>query len=374
MQKILIIIPTLNIGGIETSLMYLVNNLNKKKYTIDLLVHEDGELLNKIDLNGKVLYYDNFIKYKKGMFYRLNKNIKVFSLYKKYKHVFKSLNNKYDVIISYNGFDNYFDMIATAIDAKKKIIWVHNDYPNMIKNKKFAFLYKIMYKLMGKKFAYFDKIICVSQNVKNNFDNFYPQYKNKTQVIYNYIDSEMISKKSLEKLDVKLTGKFNIIAVGRLTKSKGFAETINVVKPLIAEYNDIKLYILGDGEEKDNLQFMINNYGLNNSIILLGKKLNPYNILKQADLLVSMSKYESFGNILLEAVALNVPFLTTSNSGAKDICEILLKDKSLIVNSDNMYEKIKEVIDNKKSNKTRFSFNAYNKNIKDEINKLLDNE
>lgn len=374
MQKILIIIPTLNIGGIETSLMYLVNNLNKKKYTIDLLVHEDGELLNKIDLNGKVLYYDNFIKYKKGMFYRLNKNIKVFSLYKKYKHVFKSLNNKYDVIISYNGFDNYFDMIATAIDAKKKIIWVHNDYPNMIKNKKFAFLYKIMYKLMGKKFAYFDKIICVSQNVKNNFDNFYPQYKDKTQVIYNYIDFEMISKKSLENSNVKLTGKFNIIAIGRLTKSKRFDETINIVRPLIKKYGDIKLYILGDGEEKNNLQFMINNYGLNNNVILLGKKLNPYNILKQADLLISMSKYESFGNILLEAVALNVPFLTTSNSGAKDICEILLKDKSLIVNSDNMYEKIKEVIDNKKSNKTRFSFNAYNKNIKDEINKLLDNE
>ncbi len=128
------------------------------------------------------------------------------------------------------------------------------------------------------------------------------------------------------------------------------------------------------GEEKDNLQYMINNYGLNNSVILLGKKLNPYNILKQADLLVSMSKYESFGNILLESVALNVPFLTTSNSGAKDICEILLKDKSLIVNSDNMYEEIKKIIDNKKHNNTRFDFNVYNKNIKDEINKLLDNK
>ncbi len=374
MQKVLIIIPTLDIGGIETSLMYLVNNLDKNKYIIDLLVHKDGELLSKIDLNGKVLYYDNFIKYKKGIFYRLNKNIMISSLYRKYKNAFRSLDSKYDVIISYNGFDNYFDMIGSSISSKKKIIWVHNDYPSMIKNKRFAFLYKIMYKLMGKKFTYFDKIICVSQNVKNNFDNFYPQYKDKTQVIYNYIDSEMISKKSLEKSDVKLTGKFNIIAVGRLTKSKGFAETINVVKPLIAKYNDVKLYILGDGEEKDNLQFMINNYGLNNSVILLGKKLNPYNILKQADLLVSMSKYESFGNILLEAVALNVPFLTTSNSGAKDICEILLKDKSLIVNSDNMYEEIKKIIDNKKHNNTRFDFNVYNKNIKDEINKLLDNK
>ena len=374
MQKVLIIIPTLDIGGIETSLMYLVNNLDKNKYIIDLLVHKDGELLSKIDLNGKVLYYDNFIKYKKGIFYRLNKNIMISSLYRKYKNAFRSLDSKYDVIISYNGFDNYFDMIGSSISSNKKIIWVHNDYPSMIKNKRFAFLYKIMYKLMGKKFTYFDKIICVSQNVKNNFDNFYPQYKDKTQVIYNYIDSEMISKKSLEKSDVKLTGKFNIIAVGRLTKSKGFAETINVVKPLIAKYNDVKLYILGDGEEKDNLQFMINNYGLNNSVILLGKKLNPYNILKQADLLVSMSKYESFGNILLEAVALNVPFLTTSNSGAKDICEILLKDKSLIVNSDNMYEEIKKIIDNKKHNNTRFDFNVYNKNIKDEINKLLDNK
>lgn len=374
MQKVLIIIPTLDIGGIETSLMYLVNNLDKNKYIIDLLVHKDGELLSKIDLNGKVLYYDNFIKYKKGIFYRLNKNIMISSLYRKYKNAFRSLDSKYDVIISYNGFDNYFDMIGSSIPSKKKIIWVHNDYPSMIKNKRFAFLYRIMYKLMGKKFTYFDKIICVSQNVKNNFDNFYPQYKDKTQVIYNYIDSEMISKKSLEKSDVKLTGKFNIIAVGRLTKSKGFAETINVVKPLIAKYNDVKLYILGDGEEKDNLQFMINNYGLNNSVILLGKKLNPYNILKQADLLVSMSKYESFGNILLEAVALNVPFLTTSNSGAKDICEILLKDKSLIVNSDNMYEEIKKIIDNKKHNNTRFDFNVYNKNIKDEINKLLDNK
>ena len=83
MQKVLIIIPTLDIGGIETSLMYLVNNLDKNKYIIDLLVHKDGELLSKIDLNGKVLYYDNFIKYKKGIFYRLNKNIMISSLYRK---------------------------------------------------------------------------------------------------------------------------------------------------------------------------------------------------------------------------------------------------------------------------------------------------
>lgn len=368
MKKILITTKNLNVGGVETSLIFLLNKLIKEDFEIDLLVFDKGVLQDKLDPKINVLYYDDYFKKINNKFYNLKKNILVKSLYNNYINV---LEKKYDYSVAYYGFDNYIDMVAAAVNSKNKIIWVHNDFLNAIKNKKFSFLFNIMYKLMGRKFKYFDKIVCVSKYTKKNFEIMFKNEK-KTTCIHNYIDDVYIKKCSKEKSNIIMDdSKFNIVAVGRLTRLKNFDKVVLMTSELIKANKNVHTYIIGEGEEYSNLEFLIKSLNLNKHVTLLGNQSNPYNIQKQANLLVSMSQYESFGNVLIESMILKVPYLSNINSGSLDIHQNLTPtNMGFICRNDNMLDKVIEIIDNKLE-PDKFNVSKYNKDIDKDIKKLF---
>lgn len=371
MKKILITTKSMNIGGVETTLLSLLKNLDYSEYEVDLLLMDTGILLREVPKEVNIIHYQDYMLMPHKFIYGLKKNILVESLYNKYRFVFKK---KYDIAIAFNGFDNYMDMVAGSVKAKHKIIWVHNDLKSALEDKLAKLYFNKMWTKMSQKYNYFDTIVCVSKYTKDNFDKMFPKYKKKTITINNLVDGNNIIDKSKEETPVKLSDDFNIVSIGRLTGTKNVSKLVDIHKKLIDNGFNVKTYIIGDGEEYKKISDKILDLQVSDSVMMLGELLNPYSVLKQASLLVSMSTFESFGNILLEAMILNVPFLSNINSGSRDIYETIMPiNGGLVCSNDDMYENIIKFINMKKS-VIAFDYAKYNKEIMYELNELLKKE
>ncbi len=195
-------------------------------------------------------------------------------------------------------------------------------------------------------FAYgkFDKIVCVSNQAKDGFIKTIG-YNDKTLTIYNLLPIERIKALSQEPCNLEFN-KFTVLSVGRLTRQKGYERLISAVKSLAEEGYSLDLCLIGDGEERDDLLKHIEDEKISN-VKLLGKKLNPYPYMKNADLYVCSSLYEGYNLTVAEALILGTPVLSTDCTGPK---EILDNGKyGLVVDNSEfgLYNGIKKILDNR---------------------------
>lgn len=149
-------------------------------------------------------------------------------------------------------------------------------------------------------------------------------------VIYNYIDSAEVQRKS-EKGQAKELEKekINFVEVARLVPQKAIDIIIKVHSRLIKECGKKQnFYIIGDGPEKEKLQKLIKEYNVEDTFFLLGKKENPYPYIKNADYFCLLSEFEGYGMVLEEAKILNKPIIIT-NTAAREAVKNY--SKSLIV-------------------------------------------
>jgi len=137
--------------------------------------------------------------------------------------------------------------------------------------------------------------------------------QNKLCLLYDPVLSpkEIIIKKK-EKITLNLGQKKIIISIGRLTKQKNFSFLLNAFALLKKKYPEYHLLILGEGEERKKLEFIINDLKLSECVNLLGHKKNPYKYLKKAECFVLSSLWEDPGFVLLEASYLNIPILSSN--------------------------------------------------------------
>ena len=362
-KNILITHIHINTGGIETSLVNMLNMLDKKKYNIDLLLYyPNGELLNLIPKHINVIpvwntHKKDNTKLKKLVLSRrlqdrLLKNLLL------NKHTVKKFipNKHYDIAIAYSGYFEFTDLIAGMANADKKYIWSHADFFTQCKldknfRKKFQKIYSRYY--------LFDKIICVSSNAANNLKNIAKKYADKIDFLWNFNLPRNIDKNE----DFILKGDFKIVTISRLYKYKGIERLIEACRYINKPF---KLYVLGDGPYKEQYKLLIKQYNLQDKIILLGNVLNVFNILKQADLYVSSSDAEGLSNVILESLMCNTPVISTPTAGAKEIEKYIVPKNAMTLCSDFNAKNLAEKIQNFKLNKD-FTFN-----IQDVNNKILD--
>lgn len=348
MKKILFVIDSLKGGGAEKVLVDTVKYLNKDKFYITVLtVFNEGKYVEEIKkyANYKYIFpkYNskniveraiNSIKYRIAKFRLSNMNPRF--LYK------KVINEDYDYEVSF--LEGYSVSIVSGSTNKssKKIAWIHTD---LIKNP----WSKNYYRYTSEKEIYtkFNKIVCVSKDIKKAFMKKF-DIKNNVCVIYNIINEKLIVKKSLEIIDdIKANRKFKIISIGRLAKEKGYIRLLNVHKKLISEGFVYELWILGEGDERRELEDYIDENNLNNSVRLLGFKKNPYKYLLHSNLFVCSSITEGFSTVATEATILGIPIVTTNCAGMKEI----LGDSEyglITENSTNgVYKGLKIILENK---------------------------
>ena len=354
MKKILFVVDEKKMGGVSVLLSDILNNIILKNKEIDIMVlHNSGNYLDDLPKGINLIYGTSFFDIIDLSFKEVLKSKNIIKIYKKLRLVFlmktgliknkiikerkKCINKRYDVEIA---FKDGFCAIFTAYgDSKKKYHWLHTDYSMYDCTANYK-------KLFVDVFSKFDNIIAISKSVAKKFNEKY-EFK-KMKVIYNLINTEKIIEKSKEFNIENENDKINFISVGRFHNMKGYDRLIDVFGKLNKEsmLDNVTLRLIGDGPDFDLIKTKIKENDLNGKVILEGLKKNPFPYVKSSDVFLMCSRYEPFGLVILEAMVLNVPVLSTE---VASINEIMDKKYGMIVENseEGLYNGIKRIIEDK---------------------------
>ena len=154
-----------------------------------------------------------------------------------------------------------------------------------------------------------------TKSMKEYLSSIYKQSRSiKFQVIPNAVLDNVLITKSKESVNHKWYNNnkvFVITAVGRLTNQKDFINLINAFELIAHSLNSVRLVIIGDGEQKKILKSLVENLNLDSKVEFLGFQSNPYKFMKASNLFVMSSKWEGPGHVLIEALGLGCPVITT---------------------------------------------------------------
>lgn len=331
MIKILFFIPGLSEGGAEKVLRNLVNNMDQSKFDITV------QTINEYEADK---YLAKGIKYKSIITCKSYVGKKMMQYWFRFCTALKLtyplyVKGDYDIEVAYLECGATKVMSASTNKKALKLAWVHCDL-----NKK-----GIVSDKTKRQYKRFDKVICVSDDTKKVFDSCFDNCT-ESVVLHNVIDEEEIFEKAENKLRFARdnTAK-NLIAVGRLAKQKAFDHLIKTCAKLRDDGYKFFLRILGEGPERENLSQLINNLKLTNHVELCGFVDNPYPYMKAADFIICSSKYEGFSTVVIEALILGKPVITTPCTG---MYELLGNSKyGFIVDDseDGLYKGLKQMID-----------------------------
>lgn len=353
MKNIAIFIDNLGIGGIQKSVINILNSLDYQKYNIDLyLFDKDIFYKNEIPKNVNMIFLERSNKISKfipfNLGYKLNK-----------KSYFDKSNVTYDIAIDFDSYQ--FDTAINAIKcpSARKIMWIHND---VINERKYNFKYRILHHFMRGKYKYFNEYVGVSEGVIEPFKKLNKQNDKLFYVIPNIIKTDEIFNKSKETIDdiIVDNNKYNLISVGRLCHQKGYDIFLKDYKEIVAKRKDIHFYLIGDGDKLEELIKLTKKYHLEDYITFVGKKTNPFKYENIMDGFVLTSRYEGQGMVILEAISLGLDIFITKN---------IEKYNGYNVKGTN--DIISAIINAKKPNKKRDDLKKYNDNIISKLNNLF---
>lgn len=266
------------------------------------------------------------------------------------KHIQKN-NQSFDLIIGFQegGCNDY----TALTHADKKIFWIHNNYENLTE---LAHGYPESYQVA-------DSINFVAQASMESFMKAMPEFANKMKVIKNVLPQDLIRKKAeISCENVFKKDCVHLISVGRIAEQKGFDRLAEAAKRLKSDGLDFEWIVLGDGKDKEKLVNFTKENELSEYVRFIGAKPNPYPYIKQSDLYVLTSRYESQPMVLMESLTIGVPVLSTSFDSVNEIVQN--RDFALTVenSTEGIYRGLLDLIknpskiDDMKKNTTKFVY------------------
>lgn len=323
-KKLLIIIPSLRSGGAEKSLISLLTTLPKGLFDIDLMVVNKGGIFYDMIPEGiniinaprsfrialgrlrDMKSIDWVVKCLSNILLKLKcfSNLKVLQFTWMMWHKIIPLYPKvYDVAVSFmDSMTNYY--VIEKINAKRKYLWVHNDYKKLNAYAPFD----------GKYFKQADKVVTISPLCVRSLEETFPEMRGKFIAIENISSKTLIYKMSNEFYPKEYKGLENktiILSIGRLVNQKGFDFALKAVKILKEKGFNFKWFIIGIGELKEELNTYITQNNLQNHVELLGERSNPYPYIKYCVFFLQTSRYEGKSIVIDEAKILNKPIIVT---------------------------------------------------------------
>lgn len=331
LKKILIASYDLQVGGVERSLISLLEHFDYENYNVNLLLYDhQGDffpyLTPKVNLLAEDLCLASMRKpisrvFKEGKFLlgisrlcakfkalleskEIESHIQMQDMWRYSLPFLPQQSEIYDIAISYLWPHDY---VAFKVQAKKKIAWIHTDYSKI----------KTDIKRDLKVWNEFDYIISISEDVTKSFLTKYPNLSSKIVLVENILSPQFIREQAEEEKIEFDSNFFNLVSVGRLCYAKGYDNAIQALRKLHDQgYTTIKWHIVGYGGDEQMLRDLIKENQLEDSFILLGKKINPYPYMKACDLYVQPSRYEGKAVTVSEAKILGKPILLTNYNTA----------------------------------------------------------
>lgn len=357
--RIFIAMHYMEIGGAETALVGLLNALDPARVYVDLFLYDHrGEMMQFIpewvNLLPQIPKYSMLerpiVELVKRGFWGIAAarlwakligkltNVPSFSM-----DVFTSLftnkllpticpQKRYDLAISFLTPHTY---VKNKVMAKKKIAWIHTDYT----------IYPIAKNVELPIWSSYNYIASISKDVTNTFLQVFPSLAPKIVEIENILSPTFVRKRAeLEDVSSELMGrgkKLILLSIGRYSEQKNFENAAEICKKLIEEMTkllsigrfseaknydnvpdicrkmvdngvDVEWYIIGYGGDEALIRQKIKEAGMEEHVILLGKRSNPYPYIKACDIYVQPSRYEGKSVTVREAQMLCKPVVVTN--------------------------------------------------------------
>lgn len=332
-KNILVVSHALELGGAERSLIGLLDAINPEQYDIDLfLLRHEGELMSAIPSHATLLpqipAYTVLARPMKDTLReghillttaRFAGKIAAGNYAKKHGHTESAVGleyshkytcpfmpaiqpgKEYDLAISFLT-PHYF--VAKKVQAKKKIAWIHTDYSQVQVNASSELAMWDAY----------DSIVSISDAVTESFLSVFPSLKEKVVLIGNILPASLIKEQAKEFVpeeEMPLDGCIHLLSVGRYCTAKNFDNVPDICARILRFGLNIKWYLIGYGGDEPLIRQRIAEAHMEDHVILLGKKENPYPYIKACDLYVQPSRYEGKCVTVREAQMLGKPVVIT---------------------------------------------------------------
>lgn len=359
MKKLLFSAYDMNVGGIETSLLTLLNTLIERDYDITLVLEKkQGIFLKELDSRIHIIEYKP-CECKIVLFRKTINLIKRISFSIRYK-------NKFDFAAAYATYSQMASYTARTASSNNAL-WVHSDYMEVY-HKNIETIRKFFDSISCKEFK---NIILVSKASYKSFLEVYPELEEKLNYIGNVINYHKIEMLANKEIDLKKENAYTFLTVGRHDEiEKRLTRVILAAEKLRDDGLLFEVWFVGGGKDSKLYENMIQEKGLQKYIKMFGIQKNPYPYFKLADSILLTSDYEGYPVVFQESFVLNKPIITTDVSDAKEDVEGKF-GKVVSKEVDNIYNVMKEFIKNGYEIKERFNPKTYNENIIEKIENII---
>jgi glycosyltransferase involved in cell wall biosynthesis len=298
-HPILFISATLGGGGAERALVNIINHLDRNKFSPNLvLFRRTGEFLDEIAKDVPI--YE--LQSSDSRFLLRN-----FTRIRKLSQLFLSIKPR--LVMSLQWHVNIISLLAIKpVSNKVSIIINHQNTPSMASitdNRR-----KKLWPAMKWVYRWADRVVIISRGIAHELQQNASVNADKLVLIPNPISLDRIYDLSKEKVHLNGLASIIAISVGRLVPQKNYPLLIKAIALVLVKHK-IELFILGQGPEEERINQLAQELGIRDHIHLLGFKSNPYAYMKKADLFIISSLYEGFGNVIIEAMSLGLPVIST---------------------------------------------------------------
>ncbi len=330
-KKILIMMPAMYIGGAERSLLGLLEALDYSRVDVSLfLFRHEGEFMNRIPPQVQVLpevdRYRTFDvpirdllcsrKCLFGMARLLSKialrmhcaftgetpgtwmSLQYTSHY--LQPLLPAIPGEYDLGIN---FLSVADTLCNKVHAKVRITWCHTDYDTLNPSRR----------MDRDTYAMCDYVATVSEPCRAKLLKHYPELQDKAIVVENTLATDLMKAEATRDApnEMEANKGVRLLSIGRYCEAKNFDNLPDICKKVRAMGHDVTWYIIGYGGDEELIRQKIAEAGMEDYVVLLGKKENPYPYIAECDLYVQPSRYEGKSVTVREAQALGKPVVIT---------------------------------------------------------------
>lgn len=340
-KKLLIIMPSMFIGGAERSLIGLLEEFDYKNYEVDLFLYRhEGEFIKYIpksvnllpecwqyktfDVPIKELLHDKrFLFGISRIFSKIFMKVRCFcsgerpGVWMAMQYISRSIQwllpdikGEYDAAITFLGIP---DVLVNKVNAKIKLAWNHTDYTTLYPDQRYD----------RQIYSKIDYIVSVSEPCKEQFLKVYPELKHKAIEIENVLSkqflfnqSECLTRDCFDKKD-----EIVLLSIGRFSEAKNFDNIPEICQRIRNTGLNVIWYIIGYGTEESLVRKKIEEFSMEKYVRILGMKLNPYPYIKQCDVYIQPSRYEGKSVAVREAQMLGKPVIITNYATASSQLE-----------------------------------------------------
>lgn len=330
-KKILLFSHGMELGGAERALLALLEHIDLQRCETDLfLMHHEGELFSQIPKGihllpelpqyaclavpmGRVIRKGQFAVAAGRIVGKILAKRRVAQLglpgdngvALEYSHKYtlpfmpEIEQEEYDLAVSFLT-PHYF--VANRVRARTKVAWIHTDYSKVA----------VDVASERKMWMQYDYVVSISDAVTRAFCSVFPDLKDRIITIENMLPGESIVQQAKEKAEgLSEDGSIRLLSIGRFCTAKNFDNVPEICRLLREDGLNVKWYLIGFGGDEALIRQRIAEADMQEHVIILGKKSNPYPYIKACDLYVQPSRYEGNCVCVHEAQILGKPVVIT---------------------------------------------------------------